>query len=190
MTSIAELSNDSSFESVIEATQQLLNQMESESSNPDSMQAEIVHLLSLDQGPRGFFASFLTDPRPIADDPPESVLTALISKPKVTADFLVKNLAMSTAMVVFHTRNQDLDSAAGSQQVQRRSQDLIQRLDIDDIKHALNAMILSLLQSKESSEFSENYTAFLDRWKYDQEQRTAILDRVVSASKSRCILFE
>lgn len=183
MTPISELSNDSSFESAIEATQQLLHQIETESSSPEAIQADVIHLLNLKKGPRGFFASFLTDPRSFADDPPEAVLEGLKAVPAITADFLVKNLAMSTAMVVLHTRTEDLEAMAGSQQVQTRSQNLIQGLDLTEIRDALNAMILSLIQT-------DKYSDFLNRWNYDDEQRAAIHDRVISASQYRCIMFE
>lgn len=177
MSIVTQLDHQASFESVIEATQQLLNQIETQSISSEALQSDIVYLLGLDKGPRGFFASFLTDPRPLADHPPESVLAAFRAVPSVTADLLVKNLAMSTAMVMYHQRQADGDAQAGSEQVQRRSQHLIKLLDLPAITEELKAL-------QQSVEQSGPYSAFLDRWNYDPEQKTAIADVVATTLKN------
>ena len=174
MSSATHLDNQASFETVIEATQSLLSDIESETVEPESIQANIVHLLNLNKGPRGFFASFLTDPRPLADHPPGSVLTALAAVPEVTAELLVKNLAMSTAMGIFHQRNGDIEAQADSEQGQRRSQHLIQQRNLPVITDELMAL-------QRSVSGSDRYSAFLERWNYDQAQKTAIAE-VVSAT--------
>lgn len=175
MSSIPQLDHQASFEAVIEATQSLLNDIDGGTAKPDEIKAKIVHILSLDKGPRGFFASFLTDSRPLADHPPDSVLEAFKAVPDVTADLLVKNLAMSTAMVVFHQRKGDTQARLGSEQVQRRSQQLIKQLSLPAITEALKALQRSVSQPQ------ERYSAFLERWNYDQIQKAAIAE-VVSAT--------
>ena len=160
-----------SFEGVIQATQALLNQIEHQSLAPEQIKAEVIHLLELEKGPRGFFATFLTDSRAIADDPPETLLSALKSLPKGSlerlAKNLVQNLAMSTAMIVFHQRQDDDKASEGSKQVQRRVQSLIQALKLEQTHQELKALL-------ESTSQDGPYSQFLARWNYDAEQIDAI----------------
>lgn len=171
MSRVTQLDNQTSFETVIDATQELLHQIETQVLDSTAIESDIVHLLKLDKGPRGFFASFLTDARPLADHPPESVLAAFRAVPQVTAALLVKNLAMSTAMVLHHQRQADHKAIAGSQQVQQRSQHLLQALKLPEMTAELKAL-------QQSVEQSGPYSDFLKRWNYDPEQKTAIANVV------------
>lgn len=162
-----QLASDASFESVIDATQDLLNRMDEAPSDEDQLQLDMIHLLKLDKGPRGFFASLLTDARSIADDPPAYVLNALRQVPESTAELLTKNLAMSSAMVIHHHRQQDEAAAESSRQVQRRCVNLITQLQLQSIQQELTALALSIKDSGA-------YSAFLKRWNYDEEQRAEI----------------
>lgn len=177
MSVISQLDQQASFERVIENTQQLLNQIENNTTNPDEVTADVIHLLSLDKGPRGFFATFLTDSRPIADQPPESILTALRRLPGETTQRFVQNLthnlAMSTAMIVHHQRSQNPEAEAGSKRVQQRSQMLVQQLNRAEIREALEALKYSTTQPGK-------YSEFLTKWKYDLEQKQAIADIVTT----------
>ena len=164
---IETLTPDASFEAVIAATQSLLGHMQDPAADPTQLQDDIVHLLKLDKGPRGFFASLLTDERSVADDAPAFLLNALQQVPEITAELLTKNLAMSSAMVVHHQRQQDESAIAGSQQVQQRCVKLIGLLKLDPLKQELNALV-------SSTQGSGAYTAFLQRWNYDEDQRAAI----------------
>ena len=69
MSGISQLDHQTSFQDVIGATQVLLNQIDAQTIQADVITADIAHLLKLDKGPRGFFASLLTDPRPIGRSP-------------------------------------------------------------------------------------------------------------------------
>lgn len=168
MTSpIKQLPSDASFETVISSTQSLLAQMQEDNDSPEQLQNDIIHLLQLEKGPRGFFASFLTDSRDIVDNPPDYLLNAFTQVPEITAELLTKNLAMSSAMMVYHTRQKDPNSAAGSQQVQQRCVQLIHQLQLEAIQKELKKLVNSV-QDRDS------YSAFLKRWNYDDEQRSAI----------------
>ena len=116
---------------------------------------------------------------PSADHPPEPVLAGLKAVPTVTAKLLTQNLAMSTAMIVFHQRQQDQENRAGSEQVQTRSQHLIHQLNIPEVHQELTALHQSAITQ------SGPYNEFLDRWNYDTEQRQAIADVVATTLKNQ-----
>jgi hypothetical protein len=75
---------------------------------------------------------------------------------------------MSTAMQIAHTRNQDLDLAQGSERVQQRTIQLIQRTQLPLIQAKLHAL------SETITTGTGRYQSFLERWGYDAEQRIAI----------------
>jgi hypothetical protein len=77
----------------------------------------IAQLVSSQNGARGFFVAYLTDPGPLADNPSSAVLQALRSSPAVVPPLLVKNLVMSAVMGVAHRPKGDEEQAVGSERV-------------------------------------------------------------------------
>ncbi len=161
------------FAQAIQQTQSLLDQMAEGIAEPELLRA-IARLVSSETGARGFFVTYLTDPRPLADSPSPAVLEALRSAPEIVAELLVKNLAMSTAMAVAHYRNRD-EAAQDSQRVQRRTAYLIKRVALPQISEQSQKLQESAVTEKGT------YQEFLDRWGYDAEQRQAIYQAFVEA---------
>ena len=131
-----------------------------------SFEQAIADLVSTDNGARGFFVAYLT--HEIADLHTQSVIKALQAVPNPSAELLVKNLAMSTAMEIAHRRNQDEANALGSQSVQERTANLIKLLKISEVK-----TIADLMKDSAQTGAGE-YANFLTKWGYDSEQRAAI----------------
>ncbi|KAM3103181.1 hypothetical protein ACKFKF_01415 [Phormidesmis sp. 146-12] len=156
-----------SFEEAIALTQSLLSKIEQEGLS-ESDAATVANLVATENGARGFFVTYLTDARPLADRPSEEVVAALRSSPSMVSELLVKNLAMSTAMILAHTRSQKLDLAKGSERVQRRTTNLIQQTQLAEVQ----TKVQSLLESIASG--TGQYQSFLERWGYDAEQKQAI----------------
>jgi hypothetical protein len=156
------------FEQAIALSQSLLAEIEQGQLSATAIEAAIAALVTSPPGARGWFVTYLTGDYRLADQPSEAVITALRSQPEPVADLLVKNLAMSTAMIITHTHNQQLDLAAGSAQVQRRTQHLIQLLQLDAVAIRLQTFLAALKTETGSDQ------AFLTRWGYDTEQRAAI----------------
>jgi hypothetical protein len=88
--------------------------------------------------------------------------------PELVAELLVKNVAMSTAMVLTHQRNHDPTLAESSARVSRRSANLIQQLQLPQVQTQLQQL------SKSVTSGEGEYTSFLQRWGYDLEQRQRI----------------
>jgi hypothetical protein len=162
------------FEDAIALTQFLLDQMAADQLEDEEIQAAITSLVKTENGARGFFVTYLTDNRPLADNPSSSAIKALKSSPEIVSELLVKNLAMSTATAINHRRNNNEEMAQGSDTVRRRTANLI--------KHIKSNLIAEKLQElqKSAARGEGNYQSFLQRWGYDEEQKQAI-QQVISA---------
>jgi hypothetical protein len=162
------VSDPISFEQAIELTHALMAELLQDQVTEVELESILSALVRSENGARGFFVTYLTSELPIADRPSAAVLQGLRSSPTIVSELLVKNLAMSTAMMLTHTRNQNPELAAGSQRVQTRTTSLIQQTQIPE----LSVKLQQLHQSVETG--VGEYQNFLDRWKYDDEQRNAI----------------
>lgn len=158
-----------SFEAAIALTQDLLAAWEMATLAPDQVQHTVSELVQSQNGARGFFVTYLSDDRVLADTPSPAVLVALRAAPEIIAPLLVKNLAMSTAMAIAHARNQTPELVAGSARVQSRSLALIRALELPQVQTQLRQLHTSLEQG------TGDYAAFLRRWGYDDVQKQAIL---------------
>lgn len=158
-----------SFEKAISVSQGLLDEMEQGNLTEAQIGEAIAALAAAENGARGFFVTYLSDPRSLSDQPSQAVLDALATSPTVVSPLLVKNLVMSTAMAITHRRNQNEDLAQGSDQVKARSLKLLQHLTFPELKQQAQDMVTSLETGK------GHYQSFLERWQYDTEQRQAML---------------
>ena len=163
------------FEGAIELTQSLLSLIEADQLSEADIEQAVRSLVKTQNGARGFFVTYLTDDLPEADQPSPGVVEALRSAPEIVAELLVKNLAMSAAMVVHHSRHQSEEMAAGSARVQKRSRNLIQILQMPACQTLASQMLESLQNAK------GEYEEFFQRWGYDNEQKLAIGSAVRSA---------
>ena len=163
------------FEGAIELTQSLLSLIEADQLLQGDIEQAVRSLVKTQNGARGFFVTYLTDDRQEADRPSPGVVEALRSAPEIVAELLVKNLAMSAAMVVYHSRHQSEEMAAGSARVQKRSRNLIQILQMPACQTLASQMLESLQNAK------GEYEEFFQRWGYDSEQKLAIGAAVRSA---------
>jgi hypothetical protein len=157
-----------SFPQAIAATQSLMEKMNANQLSETEIRQEISAILSTKNGGRGFFVSYLTSDLPLADSPSPGAIEGLKSSPKVTTELLVKNLAMSSAMAVVHTRNNDSENLEGSQKVYRRTGKLIQLIELEKIGEELRKLHQTINTG------NGEYTDFLKRWNYDSQQQQAI----------------
>jgi hypothetical protein len=156
------------FEQAITITQSLLAEMEQNNLSPLEIEAMITSLVTSENGARGFFVTYLTDERTIADHPSEATVAALRSSPALVSPLLAKNLAMSTAMAVAHRRNQNEQMAQGSDRVQRRTLQLVQQMQQPEVFEQIQLLFQSAIHQTGA------YQTFLERWGYDAEQQQQI----------------
>jgi hypothetical protein len=159
------------FESAIEEAQNLLDS----GTLPESeMIARTKTLLETETGARGFFVVFLTGDAPLADQPPDWLLSLFAKGPDLVVELLVKNLAMSTATTLAHEAQGNPEKADGSRQVAQRTTAILQALrhppfgPVPALEQKATAMLQTLKQEEGP------YRSFLDRWGYDSQQRQAI----------------
>ncbi len=153
------------FEEAIAYTEALLSRKDSDDLQ---LESEISALVQTANGARGFFVCFLTGEWRLADAPNTHVIKALQSAPTVIAELLVKNLAMSTAMAIFHRRAGNEELAQGSDRVARRTALLIGKVELAEVDEIAMQMSDSAISNY------GNYTNFLEKWGYDAEQKQAI----------------
>lgn len=163
-----EIPEDMSFEQAIALTQSLLAKVEQDELSEPEIEEAIASLVSSAEGARGFFVTYLTDARPLADHPSAAVVQALQTSPETVAELLVKNLAMSAAMAVAHRRNEDEAMAQGSDQVRSRTARLIQLVQLAAVSEEAKKLLESVVTSQ------GDYQQFLKRWGYDTEQKQVI----------------
>jgi hypothetical protein len=159
---------DVSFQEAIALAQSLLDHMEQGHFSEEEIKQAIAALVATENGARGFFVTYLPDPRPFADHPTSAVIAALETAPGNVTPLMVKNLAMSTAMAIAHRRNQNQELAQGSDQVKTRSARLFKNLQSPQLKTEAQALATTLTTG------TGPYEAFLARQHYDQEQQQAI----------------
>ncbi len=157
-----------SFENAIQQTQYLLTQIEFLDAN--TITQKLTELVSTENGARGFFVTYLTSDLSYTEYPSLEVITALKTSPILVNELLVKNLAMSTAMVIYHRKQGDEENARGSERVQEKTGQLIKQLLSPELGEKLQQLATSL--NREQGE----YQAFLERWGYDDCQRQAIAE--------------
>ena len=165
--------NTATFEEAIAFTQSLLDAMESASLSEADIQEAIASLVQFPNGARGFFVTYLTANSNLPDNPSPAVINALATSPEIVSDLLVKNLAMSSAMVITHLRQDNPTMAQSSRIVARRTKQLIQLLKSDTIADLLAQLELSVKTQ------TGKYQDFLKRWGYDPEQLEAILRELI-----------
>lgn len=164
------LSDSISFEEAITFTQSLLNQIER--MNENQKEEVISNLVKTENGARGFFVTYLTDERSLAEHPTEGVINGLKIDPEIVGELLVKNVAMSTAMSITHQRNNDEEMKQKSQRVAQRSLKLIQQLQSQIITEKIQKLQETIKTNQ------GEYQEFLERWGYDQEQKQLIVEKL------------
>ncbi|HEY9696382.1 MAG TPA: hypothetical protein V6D10_03915 [Trichocoleus sp.] len=168
MSEVMEVPADVTFEQAIVLTQSLLSQMEQGTISDTDLEQTIAALVQSMNGARGFFVTYLSDDRSLADQPTAAVVRALQTAPENVSELMVKNLVMSTAMAMTHRRNQNETMAQGSDRVRSRSIHLIQQLQLPELVEKAKQM------QDSAATGSGAYQTFLDRWNYDAEQRQAM----------------
>jgi len=156
------------FEQAIALTQTLTTQIKQGQITSSDLEQAIAALVQTENGARGFFVTYLTDPDPGLDQPDPGIVLALQTAPEIVSELLIKNLAMSAAMAVTHRKQQNEALAQGSDRVRSRTTDLIRLLQSSLVEERAQ----QLYQSAATGE--GEHTSFLDRWGYDAEQKQVI----------------
>ena len=167
-SSLPPIAADIKFDEAINLTQNFLTQLKANQLSSTEIQDFVTNLVATSNGARGFFVTYLTSSDPICDEPRSEIIAALGAHPEITADLLVKNIAMSTAQQLYHQRREDPDMAASSATVATRTIEIVKQLNLPQIQEMCRELIDTIMNG------SGTYSNFLKRWGYDEEQKNSI----------------
>ena len=165
------------FQQAMEITAQWLGLWENGELSDEVLSDRVAEMVASRDGARGFFVVSLAGDYPLMDRLPDPVVLALRQAGAGVVDLSVRNLAMSTAMVLHHQRSGDAGQQAGSERVQLRCTELLRLLEPSLVKDRLETLLEGTAGRGED-------VAFLDRWGYDAEQKAAIADAVEAVAEA------
>jgi len=126
----------------------------------------IGELIKTMEGARGFFVVSLSTDCPLMDRFPDALIFQLRSAGEIVVDLTVKNLAMSSAMIITHRKNGNPQQIQ-SERIKMRCIELLKLLDSNQVKKRLDVLL-------EATKGNGEDLKFLERWEYDDEQVNAI----------------
>lgn len=140
-------------------------------------------LVSTSSGARGWFVTLLTDPAYDAVFKPPidaSLLAAIEASPDPNLKLLTMNVAMSTATELVHVQNGATELAAASRLTRDRSKALLEALLprmlglAEEVQKLRTAVEPWKADGQPPDNADAEWVQFTKRWKYGEEQRTAI----------------
>ena len=158
------------FKEAMEATMIWCKSWENDEISDEVISDRIGELIKTVEGARGFFVVSLSIDCPLMDRFPDALIFQLRSSRDIVIDLTVKNLAMSSAMVITHHKNNDSQEIQ-SERIKIRCIELLKLLDSTQVKKRLDVLL-------EATKGNGTDLKFLDRWGYNYEQITAISESI------------
>ena len=158
------------FKQAMDASMIWCKSWENDEISDEVIAERIGELIKTVEGARGFFVISLSIDCPLMDRFPDALIFQLRSSGEIVVDLTVKNLAMSSAMVVTHRNNNDPQEMQ-SERIKIRCIELLKLLDSNAVKKRLDVLL-------EATKGNGTDLKFLDRWGYNDEQITAIAESI------------
>ena len=158
------------FKQAMEATIIWCKSWEDNEISDEVFADRIGELIKTVEGARGFFVVSLSIDCPLMDRIPDALIFKFRNSGEIIVDLTVKNLAMSSAMLVTHRKNNDPQENQ-SERIKIRCIDLLKLLDTNKVKKRLELLI-------EATEGKGTDLKFLNRWGYNSEQINAISESI------------
>ena len=158
------------FKEAMEATMIWCKSWENDEISDEVISDRIGELIKTVEGARGFFVVSLSIDCPLMDRFPDALIFQLRSSGDIVIDLTVKNLAMSSAMVITHHKNNNSQEIQ-SERIKIRCIELLKLLDSNAVKKRLDVLL-------EATKGNGTDVKFLDRWGYNDEQITAISESI------------
>ena len=158
------------FKEAMEATMIWCKSWENDEISDEVISDRIGELIKTVEGARGFFVVSLSIDCPLMDRFPDALIFQLRSSGDIVIDLTVKNLAMSSAMVITHHKNH-ASQEIQSERIKIRCIELLKLLDSNAVKKRLDVLL-------EATKGNGTDLKFLDRWGYNDEQITAISESI------------
>ena len=158
------------FKEAMQATILWCKSWENEEISDEVISDRIGELIKTKEGARGFFVVSLSIDCPLMDRFPDALIFQLRSSGDIIVDLTVKNLAMSSAMVIKHHDNNDSQEIQ-SERIKIRCIELLKLLDSNQVKKILDVLL-------EGTKGTGKDLIFLKKWGYNDEQINAISESI------------
>ncbi len=155
------------FEQAIHASITICKAWESGEVSDEVLSDQVGELIKTPDGARGFFVIGLASDFTLLDRLPDTLVLRLRAAGEKIVDLTVKNLAMSTAMVIHHERQSEENQKSKSERIKERCIELLRLLETNAVKNRIEKLLKGTIGESEDE-------LFLDKWSYDKEQREAI----------------
>ena len=158
------------FKEAMQATLLWCESWENDEISDEVISDRIGELIKTKDGARGFFVVSLSMDCPLMDRCPDALIFQLRSKGEIVVDLTVKNLAMSSAMIVKHRENKD-PLEYQSRRIKIRCIELLKLLDSTQVKNRLGVLLNATKGNGEDLKF-------LNKWGYNEKQINAISESI------------
>ena len=143
----------------------------------DEVLAErVAELLRTNDGARGFFVTSLSSESPLMDRIPDPLIFQLRSAGGFVVELIVKNLAMSSAMCVYHKNNDNEFQRFQSNRIRNRCIELLRLLETSIVKTILENLL-------KGTQGEGSYEIFFKRWGYNEQQKEAIAKSIYEVAE-------
>ena len=130
----------------------------------------VAELIKTKNGLRGFFAYALSDQDCyLLDKLPFSIVFKLQEGGKNVVEIVIKNLIMSSAQIVIHDRENNLEYKANSEKISERCKSILRLLETKLVTKNINQII---------SDLDNLGNSFDNSKKYDTEQKEFIKNQI------------
>ena len=158
------------FKEAMQATMIWCKSWENNEISDEVISDRIGELIKTVEGARGFFVVGLSMDCPLMDRFPDALIFQLRRSGEIVVDLTVKNLAMSSAMIITHRKNGNSQQTQ-SERIKIRCIELLKLLDSNLVKKRLDVLL-------EATKGHGADLKFLDRWGYDNEQINGISESI------------
>ena len=158
------------FKQAMDATMLWCKSWENDEISDEVLADRIGELIKTLEGARGFFVVSLSIDCPLMDRFPDALIFQLRNSEEIVVDLTVKNLAMSSAMVITHREKNDPQEIQ-SERIKIRCIELLKLLDSNKVKKRLEVLLEATKGNGEDLEF-------LNLWGYNDAQINAISESI------------
>lgn len=122
------------FEQALEIASFWCNAWDQGELSDEVLADKILNLLRKKEGARGFFVISLLSDSPLMDRLPDPLIFSLREEGEHVIDLTIKNMAMSSAMAIFHKRSNNSEQQHSSERIRQRCIDLLRLLEAKLVK--------------------------------------------------------
>ena len=161
---------EASFTQAINISAQWCKEWEEDLLSEEVLADRIAELIKTKNGIRGFFAYALSDKDCyLLDKLPLSLVFKLTEGGKNVVEIVIKNLIMSSAQIIIHRRENNIEYKLSSENISERCKSILRLLDTKLVTKTINEIIKDLDNLGNS---------FDNSIKYDLEQKNFIKNQI------------